>query len=313
MNLLSRETIISLLKDNRELINDSDGFFQKNFDESYTKESHIQQCSVDLHIGEIYIPETKNDVRGGRENPITDGYTLRRAQTALIRTKEKIKLPNNLAGLCFAPSWITLQGMLITNMGHVDPGYEGHLHFTVINMAKDEFILKHKDIICSFLLIELNEKTPPWGKEEFFPGQVNPQIKVPKLVRNSLPKLSKDFIDFESRSRSIANEEAVKEARKVKNFISSSIPIALTIIVTIILMLQYYVGKPWEDEFKAFETRLINIESPGEPLGKEINLLKIRLSKMESEHKYVKKLDELDQIKVKINELERIMKMKNNP
>ena len=82
---------------------------------------------------------------------------MRCGQTAVISTLETIDFPDNIAGIGFPPSHLSIRGLLITNPGHVDPGYKGKMTFTVINMAKDPIaLIPEKMEIVTLLLFELD-------------------------------------------------------------------------------------------------------------------------------------------------------------
>src|SRR5690348_3710155 len=90
----------------------------------YSKESPVQASSVDLHIGNIYLPGVRETEPGGAKNPKHD-YCLKTGETAVVTTLETLHLPPNVAGFGFPPSRVSFKGLLMTNPGHVDPGYEG--------------------------------------------------------------------------------------------------------------------------------------------------------------------------------------------
>lgn len=252
MNLLHRNEIIDLLRSNSDVINDDKGFFQSDIDKEYTKKSNVQQCSVDLHAGQIYIPESEDNDIGGINRPKVGEHILKTGETLLVRTLEKIKLPADIAGICLAPSRITLRGILVTNTGHVDPGYEGHLHFAFINMGKSGYSLRIEDEICTMLLIKLKEKMPLHGPEEM-------SSKVPVSIANNLPLLSKDFLDVERRSQEIAHEIANAAVKKAK-IASVGIPLTITIILAAIALYPHFFSKPWEPAIAKLETRINTID-----------------------------------------------------
>src|SRR5437762_6955348 len=84
--------------------------------------SAIQPSSVDLHIGQIFLPEVKKNKSGSEESPL-QSYILDAGHTAVVTTAEKCSLPNNVAGIGFPPDTVSSQGILMTNPGHIDPGY----------------------------------------------------------------------------------------------------------------------------------------------------------------------------------------------
>ena len=101
----------------------------------YSKDSPVQASSIDLRIGNIYLPGEKETDLGGAQNPKQD-YSLKTGETAVITTLETLHLPGDIAAFGFPPSRVSFKGLLMTNPGHVDPGYEGVMRFTVINMPK---------------------------------------------------------------------------------------------------------------------------------------------------------------------------------
>src|SRR6266481_1005052 len=72
-----------------------------------------------------------------------------------LLSREELKMPDNFLDIGFPPSKVSVQGILMTNPGQVDPGYEGRLRFTVINMGSQDFVLREGDVIVSLILMEL--------------------------------------------------------------------------------------------------------------------------------------------------------------
>ena len=123
-------------------------------DDPYSASSPVQPASVDLVIGQIFLPcppeENKTEPPKGREQ-----YVLRAGETAIVTTSEEIVMPPTLVGICFLPSHVSVQGILTTNPGQIDPGYQGVLRFTVINMGKEDYVLRSGDTIVSIVVLEL--------------------------------------------------------------------------------------------------------------------------------------------------------------
>jgi hypothetical protein len=59
--------------------------------------SHIQAASLDLSIGDIFIPGADGDKPGGSRSPHTR-VSLREGRVAVIRTLESLAMPKDLAG-----------------------------------------------------------------------------------------------------------------------------------------------------------------------------------------------------------------------
>src|SRR5438094_9876722 len=115
--------------------------------------SAVQPSSIDLHVGQIFLPETKEGDPGHENTPL-DSYVLEAGHTAVVITRESFSLPNDIAGIGFPPDSVSSQGILMTNPGHIDPGYKGTLRFTLINMGRKRFSLRAGDSIVTVLLFE---------------------------------------------------------------------------------------------------------------------------------------------------------------
>jgi dCTP deaminase len=119
----------------------------------YDDTSVVQPASVDLHVGKIYRPGGQGDSLG---NPVgLDSWILESGQTAVIRTRESVQLSREHAGIGFPPSRVSVNGILMANPGHLDPGYRGPLHLTVINMARDPYQFRAGDLIVTLLIFKI--------------------------------------------------------------------------------------------------------------------------------------------------------------
>ena len=88
----------------------------------------------------------------------------------------------------------------MTNPGHIDPGFKGHLRFTVINMGKKSFNLRRGDTIVTCLLIRLQAPaTMNYAAQGHNPTGDRPP-------RREIEHLSRDFLDFTKRASTIATE-----------------------------------------------------------------------------------------------------------
>src|SRR5918994_4262978 len=120
----------------------------------FAREAQVQPCSVDLRIGGIFIPGAEDPAPGSAESP-RDGVVLSPVRTAVITTLEECNLPPDLGAIGFPPNTVSSKGILMTNPGHVDPGYKGPMSFTVINMGSEDYTLLKKDRIVTLLFFKL--------------------------------------------------------------------------------------------------------------------------------------------------------------
>jgi deoxycytidine triphosphate deaminase len=168
----------------------------------YASDSPVQGSSIDLRIGHIYLPGKKKKDLGGVENPKST-HSLKTGHTAVVTTKEKLQLPDNIAGIGFPPSSVSFKGLLMTNPGHVDPGYEGVMRFTVINMGKDPYSLNRGERIVRLLLFKLDAPAHAGWRARHPEGSRDPN-------EEEISRLSEDFVDVESRAKEIAKQEGRK-------------------------------------------------------------------------------------------------------
>jgi deoxycytidine triphosphate deaminase len=171
-----------------------------NLPNPYAADSPVQPSSVDLHVGNIYLPGV-NDGLGCVGQPMTE-YDLAPGGTAVVMTREELSLPGNLAAFGFPPSKVSIEGVLMTNPGHVDPGYRGPLHFTVINMGIKAYTLGQETVIVTLLFFQLPQPAHvDWlvRHNQQAGGPVNQAV---------INRLSPDFLDVKKRSEDIANEIA---------------------------------------------------------------------------------------------------------
>ena len=102
----------------------------------------------------------------------------------------------------------------MTNPGHIDPGYIGHLRFTVINMAAEPFQLRTGDAIATLLFFRL---AVPVNRDFHERTGLTP---LPNPTWDEVNRLAKDFVDVEARARAIAEQE-VKKAQEQLNRLDS--------------------------------------------------------------------------------------------
>ncbi len=224
--LLSDQELLNLIQDPRSPL----VIPPPKWADWYDGESPVQPSSIDLHIGEIYRPGEPGNAAG--EAVPHDEWLLETGQTAVIRTEEVLCLPSDHAGIGFPPSRVSVRGVLMTNPGHLDPGYEGPLHLTVINMAKEGVQLRKGDMILTIVLFKLAKAPIADFKSRY--GGKSPS----KMSLSHLNRLSPDFARFEERAQKIADaaveraELAIKQAQWRVGIISGFITLlvaALTV------------------------------------------------------------------------------------
>jgi dCTP deaminase len=165
--------------------------------------SPVQAASVDLTVGRIYLPDAPKEKLVPHET-----RSLPAGHTAVVETKEVVHLPSTIGAIGFPPSRVSAQGLLTTNPGHVDPGYEGRLSLTVVNMGRRPYPLEPGDPILTMLFFKLTA-APAADYQQRNGG--GPRLDVLKLQRVS--GLSGDFLQVAERAAEIAGDEERRARR----------------------------------------------------------------------------------------------------
>lgn len=195
----------------------------------YSNDSPIQPSSIDLHIGDIFLPGVKSNDPGGVLRPKAE-HVLRSGRTAAVLTQEVFRLPGHIAGIGFPPSHVSFQGILMTNPGHVDPGYAGPMRFTVINMGSHDYILRQGDEIVTMLLIELSGSAQRGWLMRHGGNPAGPP------TQDDIDRLSADFLDVDRRAAQIS-QRTVRDAEldiKIRQWRAPIISASLALLATIL-------------------------------------------------------------------------------
>ncbi|MFC7499731.1 hypothetical protein ACFQRC_10915 [Enterovirga sp. GCM10030262] len=167
-----------------------------------SKSSPIQASSIDLSVGDIFRPYSSGFFRkftteAGQAHA---DVILKQGETVTIRTLERLHMPSNVAGIAFPPSRVSTKGLLMTNSGHVDAGYEGYLHMTVINMGKEPYPIRKGDRLVSLLLFQLTADAEASWKDRRPETASNEE----SFVRTAQQALSTDFMNVSQRAHAAA-------------------------------------------------------------------------------------------------------------
>lgn len=228
-----------------------------------SKESPIQASSVDLKIGSIYIPGTKENVLGGIPFGLAK-YTLRPGATVIIESRETLNIPSNLAGIGFPPASVAVKGLLMTNAGHIDPGYNGKLSFTVINMGKEDYILVAGEKVFSILFFQLSKKVSLDISERNGGKSICGGVR-----QHNLDVLNRDFLDIENRAK-----------KAVIKYSGYATAILLVVVNVITGFMDRHNGVELERRLSQMEAKLQLVEA-----GAEIDQIKNAIMKMENKLK----------------------------
>lgn len=98
----------------------------------------------------------------------------------------------------------------MTNPGHIDPGYHGHLHLTAINMGREPFEVRRGDLIMTLVIVGLSNA--PKADFNLRYGSSSPS----HITRSQLDRLSSDFANVHERAEAVAEKAVLKADLSIK-------------------------------------------------------------------------------------------------
>lgn len=165
---------------------------------SAAAESQVQPCSVDVRIDEIFLP-INNDSAGLVRTSVKD---LGVGESIRVTTKEEFALPPDVGGILFAPARVTRRGILVPDVGHIDPGFRGKLRLSLINLGKDIHQFKSGDVIGTVLLFRLGQSVEkPFDSLPISEGHYHDGL-------DDVRHLSPDFLYIKERTTKYADDAA---------------------------------------------------------------------------------------------------------
>jgi deoxycytidine triphosphate deaminase len=174
----------------------------------YAGWSPIQAASIDLRVGSIFVPGTDGKRGGSVDQPLSE-HRLKPGDTVLVQTAERFDLPNDIAGIGVAPFKFAAKGMLVTAVGHIDPGYKGPLRLTIINMANEEQTILAGEHVATVMLLRLNEPAIA-GYAKRSKGRAD-------LTTEILTKLPKDFLNINERTLKLIDDMSHQQDIKLRD------------------------------------------------------------------------------------------------
>lgn len=176
------------------------------------KDCPIQPSSLDLRIGYVYLPPSSPfdlDRLGKGQPHAVRGAKIQPGHSAIVETAEELTLSARLSAFGFPPAHLSQGSVLMTNPGHIDPGYSGKLTFTIINLGREDLQLDTGMVIATFLIFQFegNGVSCDYSARRNESAASMPPQNLKRAT--TLNKLSPDFGDF-SRRINVAAEKAVE-------------------------------------------------------------------------------------------------------
>jgi hypothetical protein len=247
-------------------------------------EANLFSCGYRLGIGQIFEPGT------GKQLMKDDfvGLKIPPNGTAIVMTKEKVKMPGNIYGAYYPTFELAQHGILMLNAAIVEPGYEGYLSCYFVNFSSETFCLTKDKSIAKIVFNELSGM-PDAGKIN---ALTLDEDKYKRSLFTQANKFSKSFLDINGLGEKISE----KTEKSVKNsIIFGGIVVAFLLFYSSLepLVTKYVWGTS-----PAYEQRMDALQSA---ITKNIELNKSLEEQSKALREEQKTLDSLE--KVRISEL----------
>jgi dCTP deaminase len=219
-------------------------------------DKQVHGCAVELRIGGIFRPGQEPPKRGSAQSPRRE-VVLMEGETAVVETLESFELDDSHTAIVLPVSSVSIRGLLMTNPGHVDPGFHGPLHVTVINMGREPYYLKKGERLLRALIFNLGKNV------------TSPTRATTPFDDETLNRLSPDFLSVNSRVADAAKRE-IESAIRANGWLQYGLPALAAIVGAVI-------SGYWTNisNTKEFERRITAIETQSDKVNADVRLLKL--------------------------------------
>jgi cell division protein FtsL len=166
-------------------------------------------------------------------------------------------LSNDISGIVFPKNTLSKNGIIMTNPGHVDPGYNGILTLYLVNMSKETYKLRAQDAVARLLLFKTSSITSGYQGSS-----------VTQVDEEQLSSMGKDFAGLNTRMTSAL--------RKVLAEWSVVLFVIIGIMISIIgfaVPIAFTMTTSHFDNTQELKQSIKNQEEKIENLNKQITLL----------------------------------------
>lgn len=169
-----------------------------------SRDSSVKASSYDLRVGKIVRKIADPKLPAGMEvNVIKDGdkgATIQPGQIVTVLSRERLKLPRDIAGFVYAPNELSAKGLLVVNPGHIDPGFEGEIGALMINLSETPKELMVGDTFFTIVFQELKQSaSKQWGEH---PGEMceSTERRERRTVENVLQMMGENVFKVSEES-----------------------------------------------------------------------------------------------------------------
>ncbi|MBC8153642.1 MAG: hypothetical protein H7Z72_12090 [Bacteroidetes bacterium] len=192
---------------------------------------NLSGCGYTFRVGQIFEPETGRQVLDDK----TPGHKIPPNGTAIIMTKEMVKMPDFLCANYTPLFRLAKEGILLMNASLVEPLYEGHLSCFFVNLSSKDFVFTRDQDVAKIVFLKLTQvpKSPQ-------PLKISEE-NYKKALFEQATKFHESFLNIKGIEEKIVEKTQV-ELGKTKEAINSSLKFGGGLLV---LLLTYSSLEPF--------------------------------------------------------------------
>ncbi|WP_173497254.1 hypothetical protein [Shewanella sp. ISTPL2] len=261
---------------------DSGELFQLPIGEEREKvKARVQSASIDLTAKYFYIASQNRNISISTDLDkfAFDSHHLQPGETVIIKIAEKFNMPKQVAGTVFPPNSLSSKGLIMTNPGHIDPGFKGYISVCLVNMGRNVVILDGKHKVATLILSALDHETEGY---EGYEGSESVGVS-----KQQISNIGNDFAGLDERIPKIVNKSVGKSAFVALAFVA----VVMTLIAIIAPEITQY--RTERKDIALISKDLIF------PLQKEVFILKSQLQSSEANLKSMREQNSLELAKLR--------------
>jgi deoxycytidine triphosphate deaminase len=135
-------------------------------------------------------------------NKINDSCTLKPQGMIYVVFKEKLKVPENVIGFAHVKTTLTKLGIMATNIGIIDPNYNGYISTLLINFGKCEHFISKGDAALRVTFANMNTPNLKKGIKQ----NNLEHASYLKVIQKNISNLDDKFLNLSSVKKEVATD-----------------------------------------------------------------------------------------------------------
>jgi deoxycytidine triphosphate deaminase len=171
--------------------------------------ANVDACSYEFRAG--MIVKTGVDPESAlldwtQEDAATAVYTVAPGALVWVRTRESVRIPDDLCAFWWQTNRLSRRGLMLVNMTMVEPGYHGPLACLFANFGRQTVEIDRDTVVARLVFFDLNRG----ADKPFVTTQSQPEYD--RALVASATAAPRQFLDLETLSGSVARQLADAEA-----------------------------------------------------------------------------------------------------